>query len=282
MNLEKYKGTSLKDIGRTYKCPHCRDYGFELISTAEAKKIIPGYSEKLIRVYGRADIEVQPVSIDCRYCNAKDTNLFEDRRSTAEIPTAFYDARITDFNYKVYREDVSTIEKLIDAFIREFEAWDKIGKGLYICSHTKGSGKTYLASCICNTIMERYRTRTRFASAQKLLDYSKNSDGSGEVSTDPIGLLKKCKVLVLDDLGAKRNGGDWMNDVLFDIIDSRYQDKLVTIITSNIRPDELNLDERIIDRIKAMCIAVKLPEYCVRGAKADSENAEFLKTLGVV
>ena len=40
MNLEKYKGTSLKDIGRTYKCPYCHDYGFELISTAEAKKIM--------------------------------------------------------------------------------------------------------------------------------------------------------------------------------------------------------------------------------------------------
>lgn len=268
-------------IGKTYKCPYCHDYGFELITTKEALEVIPDYREKLISIYGTADIEVQPISIDCRYCNAKDENVVTERRTSAEIPTAFYDARITDFKFDIYNEDVSHLEKVANSFVRDFERWEKSGLGLYIFSKTKGSGKTFLASCICNTLMERYRVPTRFVAAQKLLDYSKNSDGSGNPATDTISVLKRCRVLVLDDLGAKRNGVDWLNDVLFDIIDTRYQSKLVTIITSNILFGELPFDERIIDRIESMCTGVKIPEIRVRNIKARDEKAKIFAQLGI-
>lgn len=70
-----------------------------------------------------------------------------------------------------------------------------------------------------------------------------------------IAIFKKyldCDILVLDDLGTKKTT-DWVGDVIYQIINRRYENQKFTIITSNYSLKELAeklQDDRIIRRIE--------------------------------
>lgn len=69
--------------------------------------------------------------------------------------------------------------------------------------------------------------------------------------------LKTVDLLVLDDLGAE-NTTDWTKEILFNIVDYRYNAELPLIITTNCVPEELKakIGDRIFDRIREMCALV--------------------------
>ena len=101
-----------------------------------------------------------------------------------------------------------------------------------------------------------------------------------EYQRDPISIFQKCAVLAIDDLG--QAGGEWLQDILFRILDARMNDRLPTLVTSNIPIQDLPFDDRITDRLQKMCFTIHLPDYCVRQKEANEEKRDFLKKLGVM
>lgn len=68
-----------------------------------------------------------------------------------------------------------------------------------------------------------------------------------------------CHLLVLDDLGVNKSS-EWANEVLYNILNYRYEYMKKTIITSNKSIQELSEqfgDDRITSRIQRMCEIVK-------------------------
>lgn len=260
-------------------CPECNGTGYVIrrMSTPETQKL-----------YG--DDRKLDFACDCPSCNGGHAQRVEEAKKRADIPLTFYDKRYESFDWGIYRDsqgkqvNLSQQKKFVDSFLENFDRWDKLGLGLYIWSAMKGSGKTFLASCLCNELMSRYAMRTRFVSASNLLNIAQSGDKNSysEYERDPIKFLGNCKLLVIDDLGQKNTGTDWMNDILFRIIDSRYQQKLITIITSNIRTSELSLEDRTVDRINTLCQPIPLPDYCVRSKESNDMKLEFFKELGLI
>ena len=165
------------------------------------------------------------------------------------------------------------------SFLENFEKWQEKGIGFYIYSRTRGTGKTFLASCICNSLMTKYKISTKFVSASNLINMSKDARPGDK---NPIEVLCECKVLVLDDIGQKTSGEDWQNDLLFKIIESRYQNKLVTLFTSNMKDTELRIDDRITSRIEKMSQLLPLPEYSFRSKAAYDEKKDFYQEMGLM
>jgi DNA replication protein DnaC len=180
-------------------------------------------------------------------------------------------------NEKGQTIDLTTQKKFVDSFIKDFPKWQERGIGFYIYSKIRGSGKTFLASCICNSLMVKYQISTKFVSASSLIDLSKQEGGK-----NPIDVLCECNLLVLDDIGQKTTGEDWMNDLLFKIIEARYQKKLVTLFTSNMRCNELRVDDRITSRIDKITQNIPLPEYSFRSKASSDEKREFYKEMGLI
>lgn len=199
----------------------------------------------------------------------------EFRRSRSLIPFNYLDARPSDFNWSVYGVDVSKIKQYVNAFVLKYDAFKKEGKGLYIHSKVKGSGKTMLACCLANGIMEKRDICVKFISVPELLEMTKNKY-KGLAESEEIDAIRKAELLIVDDIGTEMKK-EWVDTELFRLIDWRYSSKRITIFTSNVPIEQLKLDERIIDRIYSMCIPLKLPEVCVRKAKAGKENDSFLK-----
>lgn len=199
----------------------------------------------------------------------------EFRRSRSLMPFNYLDVKPSFFNWSAYGEDTSAIKQYANAFIVKFEEFKAGGKGVYIHSKTKGSGKTLLACCLANGIMEYRDICVKFISIPEFLEMTKQKY-KGITDIESISTIKKAELLILDDIGAQMKK-EWVDTELFSLIDWRYSNKRVTIFTSNVPIEQLNLDERIVDRIYSMCIPLKLPEVSVRKTKAEEANNLFLK-----
>lgn len=199
------------------------------------------------------------------------------RRSRSMMPFHYLEANMAKFKWDVYGSDIAMQRKIAESFIANFNEYQKAGKGMYIFSKTKGSGKTFLSCALANEVMERIDICVKFISVPELLEMTKKSyrDFAKEEGLDRI---KTAELLILDDIGAETKK-EWVDTELFRLIDSRYVSKKVTIFTSNVPIDMLKINERIVDRIFSMCIRLNLPEKSIRTMRADEENMEFMKNV---
>lgn len=211
----------------------------------------------------------------CTRCNGGHDQKVEDAKLRADIPR---DRSLKDFDWTIYGEDLTRQKAIIGGFVDCFPDFEAEGYGLYIHSRIRGSGKTFLASAIAGELAERYAAAIRFVSASDLIEISKRKTEDG---SDPLDDLISVRVLILDDLGQKSTGRDWMTDILFRIIDKRYTKHRITIVTSNVPSGELDLDDRVVDRINATTYKVKLPEFCVRTVESNSRKRAFLQKIGI-
>lgn len=105
-----------------------------------------------------------------------------------------------------------------------------------------------------------------FVSTNKLFyDIKKTfkKDYVGEDECEVIDRYKDCHFLVLDDLGVKKTS-DWFLDILYLIINERYEHMLKTVITSNFTLTELSEqfgDNRITSRIQRMCEVIEKKDW---------------------
>lgn len=197
------------------------------------------------------------------------------RRERSLMPFQYLDRRADSFKWELYGQQVGEIKGITNAFVFNFHMWRKEGKGLYIFSGTKGSGKTLLACCLANELMERLDICVKFVSIPELLEMTKDSYKDYSKREDLDG-IRMAELLIIDDIGVEMKK-EWVDSVLFRLIDWRYTGKRVTIFTSNIDIDSLKLDDRIIDRIFDMCIPLHLPEVSVRRKLAEEKNNFFTR-----
>lgn len=201
----------------------------------------------------------------------------EYRRSRSLIPEKYAGVRGYQFDWGLYNTDVTEEKRLTNSFTVGYKYFAENGKGLYIYSSTKGSGKTMLACCLGNEIVERYNTSLKFITEPDLLETARKSYKEPE-SKERMEELRNSGMLIIDDLGMEVKK-DWIDSFMFQLIDYRYTGRKVTIFTSNMPIDDLKLDERIINRINEMCIPLHIPEKSIRSINMENERRKFLNDI---
>lgn len=211
------------------------------------------------------------------YAENIEANNGDFRRSRSMIPFHYLDANMEKFQWDIYDSDITIQRKIAESFIINFNEYQKAGKGLYIFSKTKGSGKTFLSCVLANEVMNRRNICVKFISVPELLEMTKKSYKDFAKEED-LAKIRTAELLILDDIGTETKK-EWVDTELFRLIDYRYTNKKVTIFTSNIEIDMLKLNERIVDRIFSMCIRLNLPEKSIRMMRADAKNMEFMQNV---
>src|SRR5690606_15676756 len=153
---------------------------------------------------------------------------------------------------------------LAKKYVEKFDEMKKQNLGLLLFG-APGTGKTYLAFCIANELLNRLVPVIAISSIgllNRIKETYKRYGSEGEVEI--INSLKNASLLVLDDLGAENNT-DWAKEKIYEIIDSRYRDRKPIIITTNLTLDQLREkmtgeDEiyRTYDRIIEMCTPIEI------------------------
>ena len=257
-------GTTTSADAGDGRCPECRGTGWVLAVRENA-------------MYAAYPDKTETVAERCPRC-APARRRIETRRRSG-IPDAFAGLTMKDFRWTAYpekfRADAAEAERRAAAFVSRFDEFRAAGMGLFIHSKTMGSGKTRLACCLAGELMEKRGVSARFVSASQLLDAVR----CREERTDVMAELIDAPLLVLDDVGAKRTGEDWLNDELFRLLDGRMRGRRPTLVTSNFPVSELPVDGHVADRIDAGTLLVRLPEHRVRGAEARQRKEALLRGL---
>lgn len=242
------------NYGNKETCPICGGSGWEMYSTA-----VEIYNGKMAQFAKK-----------CSCCAGK---ISEDLTG---IP--FSECDITRFNFGVYSVNLDNIKKIAMSLVDNFEKWENAGKGLYLWSKTPGSGKTFLASCIARSLMLKYGLKVRFVAAPDYISYVGDSYKRERGERDKSEIFRSCQLLILDDIGSQI-GKDWQQQECFRLVNKRLSEGLVTFYTSNMAPENLNLDDRTINRIIKSSITIQMPEESIRLKKAKNEQEAFLQDI---
>jgi DNA replication protein DnaC len=142
--------------------------------------------------------------------------------------------------------------------VREYPAVDR---GLLFMG-TVGVGKTHLSVAILRGLMEKGVPCLFYEFGSLLKEIQ---DSYNKIShTSELGLLApvyQAEVLVLDELGASKPT-DWVRDTMMQIIGTRYNDKKLTIFTTNyLDARRAATDETLEDRV-GVRLRSRLFEMC--------------------
>ncbi len=162
---------------------------------------------------------------------------------------------------------MSALDFAVDA-VNQYGRPESVRRGLYINGPT-GCGKTLLACVILNELVRLYRVPVRYAKISRdvlgklrsTFNPASPSYGEGRQIEEELG---RVPVLVIDDFGVHRES-EWVNTVLYDLIDARYENNLLTILTSNEPLADLKdvFGGRLYSRLVSLCreIQIDAPDF---------------------
>lgn len=239
-------------------CPVCGGTGVELYNPGK----IPGYG--IPHDFGKP----------CTRCQIR--RLEQD---ITGVPPQHRDAYLSKFGFDSYSHDMGNLRKITEDFLKNYrERWEKAGKGLYLWSKTPGSGKTFLSCCLGKSVMVKHNLRMRFVTVPDYLAKVGESYKRQQGEYDESAVYRECDLLIFDDIGAQKSG-EWQQQEVFRIINERLNAGKVIIFTSNLCPEDLNLDDRTINRIMKKSVVLQMPEESIRSREAKEEQDSFLRDI---
>lgn len=172
------------------------------------------------------------------------------------------------------------VEAAAHRFCNEFLRFKKNGKGLLLYGNT-GTGKTFTAACIANELIDQ-GTSVKMTNFPTLINRLQESFDNRQRILDG---LNRFDLLIIDDLAAERNT-EYANEIVYTVIDSRYNTGLPLIVTTNIKPKDMTeagsiTRNRIYSRLLERCYAVEVKGEDRRIRAAISERDELKALLGV-
>jgi len=222
-----------------------------------------------------------------RPCECQELQREQRRLSAARIPQRYRDCTLDAFDPSYKGADESLGRALLTArkFVDSYPV-DTAGRGLLLVG-SAGLGKTHLAVGVLQRLVRERGVHGLFCDYRELLKNIQNSYNA-QVNTTELELLKPvfaAEVLVIDDLGAQKPN-EWVWDTVALILNTRYNDRQTTIITTNYEDKpagsgaksdaeraarEQTLGDRIGDRMRS-----RLSEMCIR---VEMKGEDFRQTV---
>ena len=221
-------------------------------------------------------------------CEQERMHEEEEKRKSKELEEkvkelrkmGFPDAEMSRFTFENDDRSNEYISDVAKRYADNFTTMYSKHKGLLLFG-TVGTGKTYIAACIANALIDRGYTClvTNFARLTNTIN------GMYDGKQEYIDGLDRFSLLVIDDLASERDT-EYMNEIVTNIIDARYRSGKPMIVTTNLTSEELKnprdvRKQRIYSRLMEMCIPLEVKGTDRRKKKLIDEKNEFDELLGL-
>lgn len=163
----------------------------------------------------------------------------------------------TFYNYTFERCDASQGNAVYaKRYVEHFSEMAQSGQGLLLWGNV-GTGKTFLAGCIANALIEQ-KIPVLMTNFPKILNALGGLYSSER--NEYLASLNRYTLLVIDDMGIERES-PYTLETVYTVIDERYKSGKPFIITTNIQLDVLGNPQdlehaRIYDRIMERCMPI--------------------------
>jgi DNA replication protein DnaC len=212
-------------------CPLCDDTGWKPIETDGERRVVR--------------------------CDCWRETVGQQRLADANIPKRYQHCTIA--NFTAYNE---SLERAAAQAGRLADAFPVLTRGLFL-EGQPGVGKTHLAVAILKQVIQTRGARGLFYDTRDLLRVIR-STYDPSIRTTEVEILRPvmtADLLVLDDLGAEKTS-EWVEETMNLIVNTRYNERRVTIFTSNYPdiPDDTDpnsllfrIGSRMRSRLHEMC-----------------------------
>ena len=173
--------------------------------------------------------------------------------------TCFNSMREWSYTFENYQGEENQSLMIAKNFVEDYEKMKKENIGLLFYGSV-GSGKTYLACSIANSLIEQYQISVKIRNFAQIINELQKSSFDFDKNAY-IESLVNTSVLILDDLGIERDTS-YAKEQVYNIVNSRYLKQKPTIFTTNLSYDTIQNCkdsveyQRIYSRIIEMCIPV--------------------------
>lgn len=173
--------------------------------------------------------------------------------------TCFNSMREWSYTFENYQGEENQSLMISKNFVEDYEKMKKENIGLLFYGSV-GSGKTYLACSIANSLIEQYQISVKIRNFAQIINELQKSSFDFDKNAY-IESLVNISVLILDDLGIERDTS-YAKEQVYNIVNSRYLKQKPTIFTTNLSYDTIQNCkdsveyQRIYSRIIEMCIPV--------------------------
>ena len=228
-----------------------------------------GRREVILEVFGKT----RKVSCVCK-CQQEaiqaEDEAIEKRARMRKIEemrrTGFTDKPLMSWTFENDDGSQPKVMHIAKNYVENFDELKATGKGLLLYGGV-GSGKTYAAAAIANALIDK-GIPVMMTNFSRITNKLQEKFEKKQAYLDG---LNKFDLLVLDDLASERHT-EYMQEVIYNVIDSRYRSGLPMIITTNLSIDtmknpENTSDGRIYDRLLEKCFPVE-----VKGASHRRKN----------
>lgn len=189
----------------------------------------------------------------------------------------------SDMQNWTFAKDDGSNNKITTAmknYVENFEKFKQQSKGLLLFG-TVGTGKSFAAACVANALIDKgYPVlMTNFARIANTVQ------GMYDGKQAYYDSFNKFPLLILDDLAAERKS-EYMNEIVYSVIDARYRSGLPLIVTTNLTADELKTPSdiastRTYSRLMEMCLPIKVEGKDRRKAKLKEDFEPMSELLGL-
>lgn len=260
--------------------PEPEDYTGEdgLLYCGKCRKPKEAYFPEGKRLFGR---DRHPAECDSQRAAREEREAAEKRRTHLEAVERLKQRGFTNPAMRkwTFENDNGFTPQMnfAHAYVDEWETMkaDNIG---YLLWGGCDSGKSYLAGCIANALMEKEVSVCMTNFSAILNDLAASFAGRNEYITRLCGY----ELLILDDLGIERDT-EYAQEHVYNVIDSRYRSRKPLIATTNLPLEALQHPKdtphaRIYSRVIEMCVPIRCTGRQNRKITAQ-RKMERLKTL---
>jgi DNA replication protein DnaC len=122
--------------------------------------------------------------------------------------------------------------------ITKIYIWMKNLQNNLIYLGNPGCGKTYVLSAILNYLFEQ-KKEVFYSTHRKFIKYIQDGISEEKSQYQLLNKIALKEILLFDDLGSASNT-EWQKEMILELIDIRYAQKLPTIYTSNLSKEEVS------------------------------------------